>query len=108
MDVAENRKLITCILPKGKSLEIVKKLRSEKGITAMNVSNGRGSSAHKGKIRSESEVEILRVVIENERADEIFEYIYFEAEIGEISRGFMYQGRLTKATNFVLPDVSEE
>ena len=101
-------KLITCILPKGKSLEVVKKLHDEKGLTAINVSNGRGSSAHKRKIQAESEVEILTVVIDDERADEIFEFIYFEAEIGGISRGFMYQGRLSASTNFVLPEISDE
>jgi nitrogen regulatory protein PII len=106
-NVAES-KLITCILPRGKSLEVVKKLHEEKGITAVNVWNGRGSSAHKRKIQTESEVEILTVVIEDSRADEIFEFIYFEAEIGGISRGFMYQGRLSQSTIFVLPEISKE
>lgn len=101
-------KLITCILPKGKSREVVKKLHDEKGLTAINVSNGRGSSAHKGKIKAESEVEILTVVIEDERADEIFEFIYFEADIGGISKGFMYQGRLSTSTRFVLPEIKKE
>lgn len=108
MNNALDSKLITCILPKGKSLEVIKKLHEEKGITAINVSNGRGSSAKKGKIQAEAEVEILTVVIEESRADEIFEFIYYEAEIGGISRGFMYQGRLSTATKFVLPEIKKE
>ena len=102
------RKLITCILPKGKSLEVVKKLHDEKGLVAINVSNGRGSSAHRTKMQAEAEVEILTVVVGSDRADEIFDYIYHEADIGEISRGFMYQGRLSSSTKFVLPEISHE
>lgn len=106
MDLTADSKLITCILPKGKALEVVKKLHEEKGLNSVNVSSGRGSSAHKGKIQAESEVDVLTVAVEDDRADEIFEFIYYETDIGGISKGFMFQGRLSTATRFVLPEIS--
>lgn len=103
MKFEKNRKLITCITPKGKAIEIESLLYKEKGISSVNVASGRG-----GGRRGRIEVDILTVDVSEEKADEIFEFIYHKAEIGEYHGGFMYQGRLTGSTPFELPELPEE
>jgi len=99
----ESQKLITCITPKGKGLPIAKMLYEEKGINTVNINSGRG-----GGRRGRIEVDVLTVVISEKRADEIFEYIFFEAEVNKIHGGFMYQGNLQGATPFTLPDIPQK
>ncbi len=103
MKFEKNGKLITCITPKGKAMAIEKLLQKEKGINSVNIASGRG-----GGRRGRIEVDILTVVVSAERADEIFEFIYYSADIGEYHGGFMHQGALTGATPFELPEIPEE
>ena len=103
MKIIEDKKLITCITTRGKALGIVKKLHEEKSVNTANIHAGRG-----GGRRGRLEVDILTVVVDGDRADEIFEYIYYEADVGEYHGGFMYQGALTGATLFTLPEIPEE
>lgn len=103
MKLFEDKKLITCITARGKAIGIVKKLHEEKGINSANIHTGRG-----GGRRGRMEVDMLTVVVDADVADEIFEYIYYEAEIGEYHGGFMYQGALTGATLFTLPEIPKE
>ncbi|MDH5542643.1 MAG: hypothetical protein OEY64_06730 [Nitrospinota bacterium] len=108
MDILSKCKLITCILPKGKAVDIEKKLHRDKGIDSTNVWNGRGSGTKRSTLQSEIEVEIISIVVDESRADEIFEFIYHEADIGAVSSGFMYQMNLRKSSRFLLPDIAEE
>ncbi len=103
MNIEKDNKLITCITPKGKAIEIVKLLHEEKDINSSNVSSGRG-----GGRRGRLEVDILTVIVSHDRADEIFEFIHEKADIGHLHGGFLYQGRLNMATLFNLPEIAEE
>lgn len=103
MKSKSDKKLITCITPRGKCLPIVKLLHEEKGLNTADVHSGRG-----GGRRGRLEVDIMTVVVDPAMADEIFEFIYHKAEIGEYHGGFMYQGKLLGATSFVLPEIPEE
>ena len=103
MNIINDCKLITCITTKGKGLSVVKELKEEKGIITGNVAGGRG-----GGRRGRLEVDILTVVVERERADEIFEFIYDKADIESFHGGFLFQGALTRSTRFSLPDVPVE
>lgn len=105
-------KLITCILPKGMALDIVKKLRDEKGINTGNVDSARGMGkltphAYRG-VGEQTEKEILNVVVTEVQADEIFEYIYVEAEINRPHGGIIFMAKLQKATPYILPDLPDE
>ena len=103
-------KLITCILPKGKALDVAKKLRDEKGINTANVDSARGMGkltphAYRG-VGEQTEKEILNVVVTEVQADEIFEYIYDAAEINRPQGGMIYMSKqLPKATLYILPDL---
>ena len=54
------------------------------------------------------EVDVFDVIVDAERADEIFSFIYEKAGIGEGTHGFMVQSNLARATKFSLPDLPEE
>lgn len=100
MKINEKQKLITCITPKGKALPIAALLYEEKGINTVNVNSGRG-----GGRRGRIEVDVLTVVVSEKQADEIFEFIFYKAEVNKIHGGFMYQGSLKGAIPFILPEV---
>lgn len=106
--IEKEQKLITCILHKGDAKEIVNALNHEKSVTTDNVASGRGSGMVEQLRYGDVEVDILTVVIGEDRADEIFQFIYEKAGIGEFFRGIMYQGRLNTATSFTLPEIPEE
>ena len=105
-------KVITAILPKGRSNELVRKLVHERGLARININYARGAGRitplqHRG-VGETTEKEILTIIVEEHQADEIFEYVFFEAEINRAHGGLMYQQPLHAATLFNLPDIEEE
>ena len=109
MDASTNSKLITSFLPKGTGLDLVKALKDETGISTGNVSNSRGTGSSAGNDFGEwVEVDVFDVIVESDRAEEIFSFIYNKAGIGDGNNGFMIQSNLAKSTNFTLPDLPKE
>ena len=109
MKILTDKKLITCIIPKGKAIGVTRLLHEEKGINTANVSSGRG----RGLVEPIGfsgwyEVEILTIVVSQGEADEIFNFIYDKADVGHAHGGIMYQGELTTSTHFELPKMPEE
>ncbi len=105
-------KLITCILPKGTAMGVIKNLKDEKGIITANVDSARGMGkltpdAHRG-VGEQAEKEILNVVIPAEQSDELFEYIFEIAEINRPHGGMIFMTRLQQASPYSLPDLPEE
>jgi hypothetical protein len=112
MTNSDEAKLITCILPKGIAAGVSEKLLNEKGIVTGNINNARGSGhitakMHR-KVGYQTEKEIFRVVVDADRADEVFEFIYIHAELHQPHGGIMYQNSLAKSTVYVLPDIHTE
>lgn len=105
-------KLITAILPKGVSLGVVKMLREEKGVNTANFNFARGT----GKLTPlkysggvvEREKEILTVIVEAARSEEIFAYVYEHAGVNKPHGGLMFMHSLMRSTAYLLPDLSEE
>ena len=54
------------------------------------------------------EKEILNVITDAEDADEIFEFIFFEAEINQPHGGMIFMTKLGRTSHFELPDIPEE
>ncbi|MFT5425110.1 MAG: nitrogen regulatory protein PII [Gammaproteobacteria bacterium] len=108
-----NQKLITCVLPKGICLNVIKLLKEEKGIITANVNTARGLGkltplAYRG-VGEQSEKEILTVTVASEAADEIFGYIYDEAKIDRPHGGLIYMSSLDSVSPYSLPkDLPEE
>lgn len=112
MQKIARQKLITCILPKGRATRVLARLKHEKGIIAANVNFARGAGrltplAYRG-VGETTEKELLNVVVAADRANEIFDYIYHEAEIDRPHGGLIFQQALRFATPFRLPDLPEE
>ncbi len=108
-----NQKLITCILPKGICLGVIKSLKDEKGIITANVNTARGLGkltplAYRG-VGEQTEKEILTVTVASEIADEIFGYIYDKASIDRPHGGLVYMSSLDSISLYSLPeDLQEE
>lgn len=105
-------KFITAILPKGLDTELVHRLVKELGIDSINVSYARGLGRitplrHRG-VGETTEKAIITVVIEEERADEVFEFIFYEADINQPHGGLIYMQPLLANTVFEVPDIEEE
>ncbi len=103
MSFLERPRFITCVMPKGKAIDVERRLHEEKGLDSVNISSGRG-----GGKRGRLEVDIMTVVVNAHRAEEIFEFIYYAAGVDEYHGGFMYQGRAVMASKYELPKVDEE
>lgn len=109
MDENKTSKLITSFLPKGTGLELVKAVKEETGISTGNVSSHRGTGTSSNSTFGEwVEVDVFDVVVEAERADEVFNFIYEKAGIGEGQHGFIVQSNLSRATKFSLPELPKE
>ena len=113
MKQLKETKLITAVLPKGVSLSVIRKLKHEMALTTVNFNYARGmgklTPAKYRGVGEQSEKEMLSVVVEKERADAIFEYIYDVAEINRPHGGMIYMQTLMQSTEYVLPEtVAEE
>ena len=105
-------KLIAAILPKGVALRLIRKLKDEKNINTVTLNYARGTgkliSIQNRKNVVEREQEILTVVVEEQRSEEIFEYIYEHADVNKPHSGLMYMHPLKQSTEYLLPDIVEE
>ncbi len=105
-------KLITVILPKGKDKDLVCKLVNDLKINSMNVNFARGLGRitphrHRG-VEDATEKAIVSVLIEEARADEVFEFIFYEADINQPHGGLMFQQPILANTLYSLPDIESE
>ena len=107
-----NSKLITCILPKGHAQPVIQALKDELGIITANVhfARGTGRITHRdyGSRVTQTEKEVLDVVVTGDQADKAFELIYYTAGINKPHGGLMYQNALSDSTEYLLPDLPEE
>ena len=107
----ETGKMITCILPKGKGVDLVTHLHKKHGIVTANIYScrGTGMSTTVGKkaVGSDMEKDIVTVSVKNKEADELFEDIYFKMNMHKPHGGFMYLGDLSKCIHFVLPELPQ-
>lgn len=101
----EDYKLITCILTGHKSKGIIEKLSKEKGIITANKSSSRGTSI--SNISGE-EMEIITVLVESSKADDVFEYLFFEADLNTPHHGMIYQEKIKKASKYTLPTTTND
>lgn len=102
---------IICVLPKGRAMELVRLLHEEKNIEAVNFHSGRGrSTAVTDSISygQYAEVEVVSVIVEAQQAEDIFDFIFFEADINKPHGGFLYQVPLSLSNAFHLPELPNE
>ena len=107
MKLAKPSKLITCILPKGEAMPVLKRLKQEFSIITANINHARGSGrltplAHRG-VGEQTEKEILSVVVDEAHAEEVFAYIFSVAGIDRPHGGLLFQSALSLATQYQIP-----
>jgi hypothetical protein len=107
-----SKKLITCIVPHGRALPVLKALKEEYGIITANIYRARGSGrmtplAWRG-VGETTEKDVMSVVVEDDKSDQIFEFIFEQAGINHAHGGILYQQTLRCSTDFTLPEIPEE
>jgi nitrogen regulatory protein PII len=103
-------KIITCILPDdGQDMALLKALRREKGIISANTFQCRGFGLQlrrkykwKRQVAGYS-VRVVTVVVKEDQADDLFEYIYYQVNFDHPCPGLIYQANLMAATPYTLP-----
>ena len=87
---------------------MVARLAEEKGLEAANVSTGRGRGAGPiGSIGAWDEIDMLTITVPNERANEIFTFIFEAGELGRPRGGIIFQHAVAPVTVFTLPEIGE-
>jgi len=103
-------KLISCVLPDdGTEKKLLRALRDEKQITRANSVSCLGLG---GVVEARTKFDELPqpilvrkvdVVVPEDKADELYDYIYEEANIGRPQGGVIWQATLTLTSPFALP-----
>lgn len=104
-------KVIHCLLPAGQAAEVLERLHAEKGIASVfhHHARGGGISTRKGKESFRYlEREIVTVLVAEEQADEIFEFLYFAAGVNQPHAGMLLMEKTILARPLVLPEEAAE
>lgn len=112
LQTTENLKLITCVLPKGRARKLQVTLIAQKDIHVGNFHGGRGvgrdSKLSDRGIGEQQEREIFEVVVPANQADELFEFMFFEADMDERHGGMIYITDVPRCSVWTTPDVPKE
>jgi nitrogen regulatory protein PII len=103
-------RLITCVMPAGRGLELIEQLR-ELGVTSAQVHHARGvgqSSKRRRGVSLYAEREVVQALVAAARADEVFEFLYAAAEIGRPHAGMLFMEKVAHGIPLVLPDLPDE
>jgi hypothetical protein len=103
----EPRKLLCCIVPRGKGLPLLEALGRDRGLHAGHVHTARGlgraTPLGRRAAGEAAERDLLTVVVPASQADDVFEFLYFEGGLDRPHGGFLYQRALTQASEYTLP-----
>ena len=103
-------KLITCIMPAGRGLELIEQLR-ELGVASAQVHHARGvgkSSKRRRGVSLYAQREVVQALVEASRADEVFEFLFAAAEIGRPHAGMLLMEKAVHGIPLVVPDLPDE
>ncbi len=109
--LVNDTKQIVCILPKGQGKMLVEAVTEEFGIFTSNFSHARGVGRDATKGRSgfggQREKDVFSLTVEQERADEVFEFLYFKAELDQPHNGVIYMQAVPKASILEMPSIPD-
>jgi len=102
-------KMVTCILHEGVAHKVMQKLKDQFGIITSNFHYARGIGKSAPLLLrgmgEQAEKEILSVVVEQYRADEVFEFIFIAAGLDQPHAGIVFMHALRKSSQYTLPDI---
>jgi nitrogen regulatory protein PII len=102
-------RVLTCIMPAGRGAEVMELLRRELGVVSASVHHARGIGTQSLRHRVYSdEKQVLSVVVPEERADAVFEMIYFGAGLDAPHAGMVMMGRAFRAAGLEAPALAED
>jgi len=110
-DAIPRFKVIHCLLPAGAATGVMERLYAEKGIAGSfhHHARGGGISTRKGRESFHFvEREIATVLVPEERADEIFEFLYFATGANQPHAGMILMEKTLLAKSLVLPKEAAE
>jgi hypothetical protein len=91
-------KVITCIMPSGRGVEVLETLRRERGVVSASIHHARGIGTHSLRHRVYSdEKQVLTALVGAAQADAVFELIYFAAGINAPHAGMVMMGHAFRA-----------
>ncbi|MGE4295933.1 MAG: hypothetical protein AB7E49_09550 [Campylobacterales bacterium] len=97
-----SHKLITCIVAGRRAMQAIELLK-DAGIFTANRYPARGASALSNYVYQG--IDIVTVVVEATRADEIFTRLYTELEMDGPGGGMIYQEALGRSSEYRLPEI---
>ncbi|OFZ87449.1 MAG: hypothetical protein A3F74_16275 [Betaproteobacteria bacterium RIFCSPLOWO2_12_FULL_62_58] len=109
-DTKRRTRVITCILQAGSGIHVLQRLRGI-GIDSAFVHHARGVGASGKRRRGAShyaEREVVTVLVEARRAEEIFEFLYSAADIGKPHGGMLFLEKAGHGIPPVLPNLPDE
>ena len=112
----EPGKAIICMLPDdGTDIKLMHLLREDKGINHVTsiacrgINNLQTAKTRRGKLPEPIFYRFLSVIVSEQQADDIFDFIYHTASIGQPGRGAIAQTTLIGATVYSMPeDLADE
>ena len=92
-------KTITCIIPSGRALELLERLRAQHGVTSAYAHHARDVVTRSGGGTQDiaDEAEIVTVLVPQEDAERMFELLFEAAEIGREDGGLIFMERMLAA-----------
>lgn len=103
--LAGGRKVLTCVMPKGLGLPLLRRLFDELGIVTAHLHSARGfSGGRRSGVFDRLEKDVVTVVAEEDRSEEIFLWLYREARVSTEVGRLLLQGSLLGATPFQMPE----
>ncbi|MGM0622701.1 MAG: hypothetical protein ACQESH_01640 [Campylobacterota bacterium] len=97
-------KLITAIVTQTDIDTILKTMREKMDVQTANYSRARGESLITGE---SIEVFIISVLVKNDKADAVFEYLYEECQVYKQHRGMLFQNDIAQMSDYGLPSDDE-
>lgn len=104
----QSYKVITCFLPAGKGKEVLDNLRKQKGVYSGFVHHARGAGVDSGRGNRAPfyvEREVITVLAPAELADEVFEFLYFNAGLDQPHAGMVL---MEKAIRGMMCNLTQE
>ena len=101
-------RVLTCIMPAGHGTEVLEALRRETGVINAFAHHARGVGTHSLRHRIYSdEKQILTVLVEASRADEVFQFLFYSAGLDSPHAGMLMMGHAFRGAGVVPLDETE-
>jgi len=109
---ANQARLITCIVPKGKAWNALRAVQDTFEVTTANIHYARGvgrmTPLRARGVGEQEEKEVLTFTVDNDVADAVFEFAFEAAQVDRPHGGIIFMAPLSAATQYLLPDVPVE